>query len=157
MDYKYAFPFYPEKTKMINSYVGFCLIGDTVHYLKHGESFYFHHKTSRNGYRFAIALLKNNACSTQELMIAFGESRRNIERYAKLYREHGADYFFWRRETRGQCHKMIPELLSAIQSDLNSGLSIYRIALNRGISESAISYHIRNGKLKKKPDQKVQI
>jgi len=157
MDYKHILPFFPEKTKMINSYVGFCLIGDTVHYLKNGESFYFHHKTSRNGYRFAIALLKNNACSTKELMLAFGESRRNIERYSKLYRERGADYFFWRKETRGQCYKMTSELLLAIQNDLDSGLSIYRIALNHGISESAISYHIKNGNLKKKFDLTAQV
>jgi len=151
MDYKHTLPFFPEKTKMINSYVGFCLIGDTVHYLKHGESFYFHDKNSRNGYRFAIALLKNNVCRTQELMSAFGESRRNIERYAQSYRDHGADYFFWRKETRGQCHKVTPSLLLAIQSDLDLGLSIYRIALNRGISESSISYHIKKGNLKKSP------
>ena len=156
-EYKSALPFYPEKTKMINSYVGFCLTGDTVHYFKHGESFYFHDKASRNGYRFALALLKNNACSTKELMLAFGESRRNIERYAKSYRDHGADYFFWRKETRGQCYKMTPELLSAIQNDLDNDLSIYRIALNRGISESAVSYHIKNGNLKKKSNQKAQV
>ena len=151
MEYKNALPFYPEKTKMINSYVGFCLIGDTVHYFKYGESFYFHDKASRNGYRFAIALLKNHACTTKDLVLAFGESRRNIERYVKSYREYGADYFFWRKETRGQCYKMTSELLSAIQSDIDSGLSIYRIALNRGISESAISYHIKKGNLKKNP------
>jgi len=144
-DYKNAIPFYPEKTKMINSYVGFCLIGDTVYYFKHGESFYFHDKACRNSYRFALTLLKNNDCSTKELMLAFGESRRNIERYAKSYRDQGADYFFWRKETRGQCYKMTPELLSSIQGDLDNDLSIYRIALNRGISESAVSFHIKNG------------
>ena len=67
----------------------------------------------------------------------------------KALREHGADYFFNRQERRGQCYKMTAEKLSSIQGDLDSGLSIYRTALNNDMSESAINYHIKHGKLKK--------
>jgi biotin operon repressor len=93
----------------------------------------------------------NNLCTISELSAALGEGRKNIERYAKALRDHGTGYFFNRKERRGQCHKMTPEKLSSIQSDLDQGVSIYRIALTHDISEAAVSYHIKNGNLKKKP------
>jgi predicted DNA-binding protein YlxM (UPF0122 family) len=44
---------------------------------------------------------------------------------------------------------MTPSKLSAIQVELDEGLSMYRIAQNQSISESAIAYHIKKGTLKK--------
>jgi biotin operon repressor len=144
-------PFFPSFTKLINSWVGFGEREGTVYYFHSGNPIYCHGKDDRNGYRFALAnLVVNKLCTISELSSALGECRKNIERYAKALREHGAGYFFARKERRGQCYKMTPELLSAIQSDLDQGVSIYRIALTHGISEAAVSYHIRNGNLKKK-------
>jgi hypothetical protein len=89
-------------------------------------------------------------CTISELCVAFGEGRKNIERYAKAYREHGAGHFFERKEHRGQCYKITSDMLSSIQRDLDAGLSIYRTALNHDVSETGISYHIKNGNLKKR-------
>jgi hypothetical protein len=95
-------------------------------------------------------MVVNKLCTISELCVAFGEGRKNIERYAKAYREHGIGHFFARVERRGQCYKMTPDKLFSIQGALNEGLSIYRTALNHEISEAAISYHIKNGNLIKK-------
>jgi DNA-binding NarL/FixJ family response regulator len=81
---------------------------------------------------------------------SLGEARKNIERYAQTFREKGASHFFSRKETRGQCYKITPELQKDIQRLLNEGWSNYRIAKEYDISESAIRYHINNGNLKKK-------
>ncbi|MDR2971443.1 MAG: hypothetical protein LBU83_05890 [Bacteroidales bacterium] len=144
-------PFFPENTKLINSCVGFFEKDGTVYYLLYGNPIYCHAKNDVNGFRFALAnLVRNERCTIRELSDALGVPRKNIERYAKSYREHGAGYFFGRTETRGQCYKMTPEKLSAIQLDLDSGASIYRSALNHNVSEAAISYHIKKDKLKKK-------
>jgi len=144
-------PFFPTGAKLINSTVGFREHDGTVYYLHNGNPIYCHDKNDRNGYRFILAnLAVNKLCKICELCNALGEGRKNIERYAKAFRDHGAGYFFERKERRGSCYKMTSEKLSAIQSDLDRGLSIYRIALNHAISESAISYHIRNGNLKKR-------
>jgi len=144
-------PFFPSETKLINSTVGFREQDGTVYYLHNGNPIYCHEKNDRNGYRFILAnLVVNKLCRICDLCDALGEGRKNIERYVKSYREAGAGYFFERKERRGQCYKMTPEKLSSIQSELDLGLSIYRIALNHDISEAAISYHIRNGNLKKK-------
>jgi len=147
-------PFFPTETKLINDSVGFREQDGTVYYLHNGNPIYCHAKSDRNGYRFALAsLVVNRLCLISELCSALGENRKNIERYAKSYREKGAGYFFKRKETRGQCYKMSEEKLSAIQRELDQGISIYRIALNHEVSESAVSYHIKKGTLKKSPIQ----
>lgn len=144
-------PFFPTDTKLINSFVGFRQFEGTVYYLHSGSPIYCHLKDDRNGYRFALAnLVVNNLCTIKELNVALGEGRKNIERYAQAYRKHGTGYFFGRKERRGQCYKMTTEKLSLIQSDLDAGLSIYRASINHQISESAITYHLKNGNLKKK-------
>jgi hypothetical protein len=144
-------PFFPTHTKLINDSVGFREHDGTVFYLHNGNPIYCHAKDDRNGYRFALAnLVLNGLCKICELCDALGEGRKNIERYTKALREHGTGYFFARKERRGQCYKMTPEKLSCVQQDLDIGLSIYRTALNHDISESAISYHIKHGNLKKK-------
>ena len=143
-------PFFPSKTTLINDSVGFREQDGTVYYLHNGNPIYCHSKSDRNGYRFALAnLVVNKLCMISELCTALGEGRKNIERYAKAYRENGAGYFFSRKERRGQCYKMTEEKITAIQRELDEGLSIYRIALNQDISEAAISYHIKKGNLKK--------
>jgi hypothetical protein len=143
-------PLFPSNTKLINDSVGFREQDGTVYYLHNGNPVYCHAKDDRNGYRFSLAnLVVNRLCTISELCLALGEGRKNIERYAKAYRDHGSGYFFARKERRGQCYKMTSEKLSSIQRELDSGLSIYRIAINQDISESAIQYHIKKGNLKK--------
>jgi biotin operon repressor len=144
-------PFFPTDTKLINSTVGFREQDGTVYYLHNGNPIFCHSKADRNGYRFQLGnLIVSELCTISELSIALGEGRKNIERYAKAYREHGAGYFFERKERRGQCYKMNPDMLTSIQRELDNGISIYRSALNHDISEAAISYHIKNGNFKKK-------
>jgi hypothetical protein len=145
-------PFFPPNTKLINESVGFREFDGAVYYLHNGKPVYCHGSDDRNGYRFTLAsMIVNELCTISELSSALGEGRKNIERYAKSYREKGAGYFFSRKETRGQCYKMTSGKISAIQEELDEGLSIYRIALNHEVSESAISYHINKGTLKKNP------
>jgi transposase len=144
-------PFFPPHTKLINNTLGFRIQGETVHYLHNGSPIYCHAKEDRNGYRFTLAnLIVNELCTIGELSAALGEGRKNIERYTKAYRERGAGHFFRREERRGQCYKMTESKLASIQSDLDAGVSIYRTALTHEISEAAVSYHIKNGNLKKK-------
>jgi biotin operon repressor len=136
---------------MINSFVGFCEINCTVYYSLGGKPIHCHDKNDPNGFRFVMALLvKNKTCTIKELSDALGVPRKNIERYAKAYRENGAGHFFERKETRGRCYKITPEIITSIQSDLDNGTSVYRAALNHNISEAAINYHIKKGNLKKK-------
>jgi biotin operon repressor len=144
-------PIFPEETKLINSTLGFREQDGFVYYLHNGNPIYCHSKQDRNSYRFILGnLVSNHLCSISELSDALGENRKNIERYAQRFREKGAEDFFSRKETRGQCYKMHSELIQEIQQRLDEGWSKYKIAQKYGISESAISYHIKKGTLKKK-------
>ena len=108
-------PFFPTHTQLINDSVGIREQDGTVYYLHNCNPIYCHLKDNRNGYRFALAnLVINRLCLISELCTALGEGRKNIERYGKAYREHGAVYFFARKERRGQCYKMTLEKLSII-------------------------------------------
>jgi len=147
-------PFFPEHTKYINSSLGLFEKDGYVYYLHNGSPIYCHAREDRNGYRFIVGnLIHNKLCTISEFHESLGEARKNIERYAKTFREKGAAYFFHRKETRGQCYKITEEVMTAIQSKLDEGISQYRISKDYGISESAIRYHLKSGKLtlKKKP------
>jgi hypothetical protein len=141
-------PFFPEHTKYINSSLGLFEKDGYVYYLHNGSPIYCHDKADRNSYRFIVGnLICNKLCTISEFHESVGEARKNIERYAKTFREKGAGYFFSRKETRGQCYKITEELMSGIQVKLDEGISQYRISKECGISESAIRYHLKNGNL----------
>lgn len=144
-------PFFPDSTRLINSTLGIFQNDGFVYYLHNGNPVYCHSKDDLKSYRFISGnLVVNQLCTITELSECLGVNRKNIERYAKDFREKGAEHFFFRKETRGSCYKVTPGLLETIQVRLNDGISLYRIAQEEGISESAIRYHIKKGNLKKK-------
>jgi len=144
-------PIFPENTRMVNYQVGFKQIDSFIHYFVNGMPVYCHEKEDKNGYRFVLATLINNKfCSIKELSEALGIPRKNIERYSKTLREKGMSYFFNRKETRGQCHKFTPGKIEKAQELLDTGHSQQGTAKAIGVSESAIRYHIKSGRLKKK-------
>jgi len=148
-------PFFPEHTKFINSSLGLFEKDGYVYYLHNGSPIYCHEKEDRNSYRFIVGnLICNKLCTISEFHESLGEGRKNIERYAKTFREKGAGYFFSRKETRGQCYKITEELMIEIQLKLDEGMSQYRISKECGISESAIRYHLKNGNLILKKKEK---
>ena len=141
-------PFFPEQTKYINSTLGFFSKDDYVYYLHNGNPIYCHGKDDRNSYRFIVGnLICNKLCTISEFHESVGEARKNIERYAKTLREKGAEHFFSRKDTRGQCYKMTNALKEEIQSKLDDGMSQYRISKECGISEASIRYHLKNENL----------
>jgi biotin operon repressor len=141
-------PFFPEHTKYINSTLGVFSKDAYVYYLHNGSPIYCHGKDDRNSYRFIVGnLICNKLCTISDFHESLGEARKNIERYAKTFREKGAEYFFSRKETRGRCYKMTDELKAIIQSRLDDGVSQYRILKEYGISEASIRYHLKNGNL----------
>jgi hypothetical protein len=151
-------PFFLGETKLINHSLGYFEKEAFVYYLHNGNPIYCHSMSDKNSYRFILGnLVTNRLCTITELHESLGEPRKNIERYAKTFREKGAGHFFGRKETRGQCYKMTNELMVDIQSLLDAGWSYYRISHHRDISEAAIRYHIKNGNLKKKAQQPLKV
>jgi hypothetical protein len=143
-------PFFPTETKLINMTLGFTEHKGFRYYLHNGNPIYCHALKDKNSYRFILGnLVTNRLCTIAELSKALGEHRKNIERYTKTFREKGASPFFSRKETHGQCYKLTESLCLEIQSCLDEGISVYRIAKDHSVSEAAIRYHIKKGRLRK--------
>jgi transposase len=144
-------PLFTGDTTLINITLGYIEHDGFRYYLHNGNPIYCHSLDDKNSYRFILGnLVTHHLCSITELAEAPGEHRKNIERYAKTFREKGAPYFFSRKETRGRCYKLTESLCTEIQSRMDSGDSVYGIAKDYRISEAAIRYHITKGTLKKK-------
>jgi len=144
-------PLFPVTTKLINHTVGVFSKDDFVYYLHNGSPVYCHSSDDMNSYRYITATMVNSGlCKAIEIATVLGVSARNIQRYAKTLREKGPDWFFNRKDERGQCYKMTEALLTDAQELIDKFYSISDIGRLLGVSEGAIRYHIRKGTLKKK-------
>lgn len=145
-------PFFPASTKLINSTLGFFESEGLVYYLHNGSPIFCHKQEDILGYRYICGnLVFNKLCTAVDLAKALGVNKRNIERYAMAIRENGIGYYLNKKDRRGQCHKMLPEVLVKAQELLDSGKSQLKSARILGVSESSIRGHIKKGNLKKKP------
>jgi transposase len=144
-------PLFPVATKLINPTLGFYKENGFVYYLHNGSPIYCHKEGDIKGYRYICGnLVYNRLCTAPELAKAFGVNKRNIERYAKVLKDNGTDYYFHKVDRRGECHKMTQEKMDRAQELLYQGKPQLAIANELGVSESSIRYHLRNGNLKKK-------
>jgi hypothetical protein len=88
-------PLFSAGIKLINMTLGFTEQDGVRYYLHNGNPIYCHSLDDKNGYRFILGnLVVYHFCSITELAEALGEHRKNVERYAKTFREKGASYFF---------------------------------------------------------------
>jgi transposase len=144
-------PIFPVDTIMINSTVGVYKRDDFVYYLHNGSPIFCHSIYQLNSYRYILAnLTTNGLCTCSQISKAFGIHVKNVQRYKKALEENGFDWFFNRKDNRGQCHKFIEEKLKEAQELINKGFSQHQAAKKLGVSEGSIRYHLRKGTLKKK-------
>jgi|SRR5690625_3890721 len=147
-------PFFPEHTKLINATLGVRKDGDMIYYLHNGSPILCHEENNLNKYRFILGnLVEMRLCSCGELSKALGVPIRSVQRYAKTFREKGSDWFFHREEKRGQCHKLDAQMMEKAQQMLDEFIPTTQIARELGVTEGAIRYHLRTGRLKKSSRQ----
>lgn len=151
---QYKLPYFPSAAKYINSSLAYWSEDAFAYYMFSGSVFYCHKIDDRKGYKVAIGMVVTHQLSRiSELVKSLGEPRKNIERYAKAYKEHGISYFFNREDGRGQCYKYTPSLVAQVQAMLDEGKSMYRISKELTISASSITYHLKKGTLRSKVQQ----
>jgi len=144
-------PFFPTTTKLINPCVGVFKKDEYVYYMHNGQPLFCHHASDKKSYRYITAnMVETGLCTATDIAKALGVSARNIQLYAKSLREKGSSWFFNRVETRGACYKMDEAAFFKAQELLDLGKTNREIGRALGITDSAIAYHIRQGKLKKK-------
>jgi biotin operon repressor len=143
-------PIYPRETKMINGSVGVYELDGMAYYLHHGSPLFCHQLEDKNSYRYILGnLVYNRLARISEISQALGINRKNVERYAKALKDNGIDWFFNREDNRGKCHQMTDHKMEEAQKLINEGLSLEAIGKRLGVSEGAVRYHQRSGKLKK--------
>jgi len=143
-------PIFPMTTKMLSDSWGVFEKDSMVFYLHVGMPVYIHAKDDLNNFRYITANLINvHACSPSQLSKVFGTNKINFERYAKRLQEGGPKAFFNAEDNRGKCYKMQDDKLKKAQELIDKGYSQLKTAKEIGVSESAIRYHIKIGKLKK--------
>lgn len=143
-------PLFPSQTVLINSCLGVFKKDDTVYYLHNGSPIFCHLVSDITNYRYITGnLVVMGLCKPSELSKALGVPVINFQRYAKSIREKGATWFFARKENRGKCYKLDEKSIVAAQESINLGFSIQSTAKGLGVTEGALRYHIKTGKLKK--------
>jgi len=144
-------PLFPKTSRLINSMTAVEERDGMVYYHHTGSVIYCHEKNDIQGYRYITAnLVVSGLCRPKEIADVLGVGNRNIQRYAKALREKGSRWFFGRQERRGSCHKMSSEVMDQAQRYLDGFYGVADTAKLLGVSESAIRYHIKKGRLKKK-------
>lgn len=144
-------PIFPENTKLINPTLGVCQMDDMVYYLHNGSPIFCHYVKDMKSYRYILGnLVEIKLCKCSELSKALGVPVRQVQRYAKTLREKGNDWFFNDRPRAGNDSKLKGDPLEKAQQWLDEFVSVNEIARRLGVTNGAIRYYIRNGRLKKK-------
>jgi len=144
-------PYFPIETKMISDCVGVYEKSDVVQYIVNGLPVYSHSKEDLSSFRFITSnFIEQGLCRKVEIQRCFGVSEDSVNRYWRKFKEQGEEGFFGAdKRIGGKAHKILGEKRLRIQRKLDKGQSVYSIAKEEGVRESAIRYQITQGYLKK--------
>jgi predicted transcriptional regulator len=144
-------PIFPREAKLINDHVGVYEHDGLVQYLVNGLPVYCHTKEDINAFRFITSnFIHQGICRKVDIERSFGVSEDSVSRAYKKFVEKGEAGFFGDDARRGKAHKINGERRQRIQSKLDKGQSVYSIAKEEGVRESAIRYGVKQGYLKKR-------
>ena len=147
-------PIFPVNTTMINTNVGVYQREGIVQYLINGLPVYSHSKDDNASFRFITSnFIHQGLCRNVDIERAFGVSEDSVSRALKKYEAKGEAGFFGADARHGRAHKIVGGCRERIQFKLDKGQSVYSIAKEEGVRESAIRYQIKQGYLKKSSHQ----
>ncbi len=141
-------PLFPQGTTQINAEMAFIRKGDQVVYLNGHLPVFTHQADDLAGFRlFTTQLIVNQTASYGEISRAFGVPLRTLKRYAKRFRERGAQTFFAKAPKR-KGSRLTPERLEEVQGLLDEGLSVPEISKQTGVLNSTLHKAIDSGRLR---------
>lgn len=144
-------PLFSEGVLLITPTLGVKTQADQVVYYHSGAPLYSHKPEELHKFRFITSnFLLQGLCKGTDIQRVFHVSTDSIRRWKKVLSEQGEDAFFKGENRKGRSHKLVPEVLSRIQVELDTGRSVNSIAKHEGLSEGSIRYAIKIGRLKKK-------
>ena len=143
-------PIFPIETRLINPSVGVYERDGIIQYLVNGLPVYSHHKDDNDAFRFITSnFIHQGLCRKVDIERAFGVSEDSVSRAYKKFMAKGEAGFFGPDSRHGKAHKIVGSRRERIQAKLDKGQSVYSIAKEEGVRESAIRYGIKQGYLKK--------
>ena len=143
-------PIFPNQTTLITPSVGVYEREGIIQYLVNGLPVYSHSKEDNDAFRFITSnFIHQGLCRKVDIERAFGVSEDSVSRAYKKFLTKGEAGFFGPDARHGKAHKIVGGRRERIQSKLNKGQSVYSIAKEEGVMESAIRYGIKQGYLKK--------
>lgn len=143
-------PYFPKGSKMISKDLGVYEQDGVVQYIVNGLPVYAHSREDLNAFRYITSnFIDRGLCRKVDVERCFGVSEDSVHRYYKKFKEKGEAGFFGRDARHGRAHKIVGDRKERIQQKLDKGQSVYSIAKEEGVRESAIRYQIKQGYLKK--------
>ena len=140
-------PLFPAEARSINELLGFCRKDDIVYYFNGMMPIFSHHVSDLKSFRLITSqLVVNGVASQSEIVRAFGVSKISVKRYVKIYREEGSGGFFKPRKGRSST-VLTPEVLRAIQVNLDEGRLLSTICKEMGLKPDTVNKAIRDGRL----------
>lgn len=144
-------PIFPEEVKLITPTLGVFARDGIVNYLHCGVPIYSHAADDLNSFRYITSnFVMQGLCKKVEISRCFGISYDSVKRNAKRLSEQGERAFFGGDHRGGACYKLLPAVLDRMQQQLDAGVSNSDIARQEGVTEGAVRYAIKQGKIKKK-------
>ena len=129
---------------MINAHVGVYEREGLVQYLVHGLPVYSHAKDDNDAFRYITSnFIQQGLCRNVDIERAFGVSEDSVSRALKKFETKGEAGFFGPDARHGRAHKIVGARRDRIQAKLDKGQSVYSIAKEEGVRESAIRYGVK--------------
>jgi transposase len=144
-------PLFPSDSQLITPSLAVYEHEDYVYYLHCGMPIHSHHKDDMQKFRYVTSsLILQGLCKNSDIVEVFHVSNSSVCQWKKKLEEGGEQAFFGIENRHGHSYKLLPAVLSRIQSKLDAVQSVNSIAKEEGLSEGSIRYWIKMGQLKKK-------
>lgn len=144
-------PLFPKDIKLITATIGVFSKDGIVNYVVSGLPVFSHSEEDVKSFRYITSkLILQGLCKRSDISKCFGVSYDSVKRYVKRLEEHGDQGFFKNDLRQGSCYKLLPDVLNRMQKHINDGKTNSEIARLEGVTEGAVRYAVKQGKLKKK-------
>ncbi len=142
-------PIFPAGVTEINNEIAVQKRDGTVWYF-HGHLPLFHHaEDDVQSFRMVTSeMIDSGTAKQQEIVKAFGVPIITVKRYAKLFRDCGAEGFYEARPRRSSASVLKGEVLEQAQQLLDQRRSVPEVAVELGVLANTIHKAIRAGRLR---------
>ena len=148
-------PIFPAGVTEINSRVAVEAREGQVCYVYGHLPVFQHEETDVRSFRmFTSQMIVTGSVKPREIVETFGVSIVTVNRYIKVYRQHGAKGFYETKPRHSSASKLKGETLERAQQLLDQGRSVPEVAEEINVLANTIHKAIHAGRLRRSASQK---